>query len=356
MNPINDDSYHDIISMDENKNCLIDDDVTPLDIMSTQLSKHGITAQYQRRLHDGSTAPASKSDIDVLKAQAKLARTAQELQCLNFEEKTAWAIEMKEIANDMYSQGLIDQAIDKYSAALAASSFDEGVTSNVDSLVVPVLCNLAACCITKEQFSKALRLCDQALTLRPFCVKALLRRGLCLINLGEFELAVAGLRNALQVANNKLQKHIDVDGSHNVALTQIGSSENVKVDRTDKTTGNDLSNDDYKLVTTGLGDESELVASIDRIKSLLVRAQNRLRKQRESENQQKVALVKVFGGKGVNISQTKGFSELSTVAPSFEENNNRVEGIFSLFYLVCRYCCELFDWLISKWKKKKKKS
>lgn len=46
------------------------------------------------------------------------------------------------------------------SQALAASCFDESEHNNVDSVVVPVLCNLAACSINLEVSSYPLRESD----------------------------------------------------------------------------------------------------------------------------------------------------------------------------------------------------
>jgi hypothetical protein len=42
--------------------------------------------------------------------------------------------------------GFITEAMDKYTEALAASDFSKE-TGNVNTLVIPILCNLAACCI-----------------------------------------------------------------------------------------------------------------------------------------------------------------------------------------------------------------
>jgi tetratricopeptide (TPR) repeat protein len=50
--------------------------------------------------------------------------------------------------------------------------------NNVDTLVVPVLCNMAACCMQLKYFAKAAMFCDQALALRPLCAKALMRKGI----------------------------------------------------------------------------------------------------------------------------------------------------------------------------------
>ena len=44
------------------------------------------------------------------------------------------------------SIGFITEAMDKYTEALAASDFSKE-TGNVSTLVIPILCNLAACCI-----------------------------------------------------------------------------------------------------------------------------------------------------------------------------------------------------------------
>ena len=47
--------------------------------------------------------------------------------------------------------GFVTEAMDKYTEALAASDFSKE-TGNVDTLVLPILCNLAACCIQTGNF------------------------------------------------------------------------------------------------------------------------------------------------------------------------------------------------------------
>jgi hypothetical protein len=49
--------------------------------------------------------------------------------------------------------------------------------NNVENLVIPVLCNMAACCMQLKEWAKAAMFCDQALQLRPQCIKALMRKG-----------------------------------------------------------------------------------------------------------------------------------------------------------------------------------
>ena len=93
-----------------------------------------------------------------------MATVAKALQNLPPEERTKWGIEVKEKGNALYARKEFKEAIEVYMESLAASNFDtnnNSVSNNVDSLVVPVLCNLAACCIHMEDWNKALEFCNQ---------------------------------------------------------------------------------------------------------------------------------------------------------------------------------------------------
>lgn len=80
--------------------------------------------------------------------QSRFAVTANNLQNLNSEEKLKWALEVKKEANLLFAQKRFSEAADKYFEAVAASELEsESVSGNIDELVVPVLCNLAACSI-----------------------------------------------------------------------------------------------------------------------------------------------------------------------------------------------------------------
>jgi hypothetical protein len=46
----------------------------------------------------------------------------------------------------------------------------------IDLLQVPVLCNLAACFLQTQEYQRVVRLCSEALVVRPSCAKARLRR------------------------------------------------------------------------------------------------------------------------------------------------------------------------------------
>eukprot|EP01039_Chlorochromonas_danica_P005666 gene5666-6248_t len=149
----------------------------------------GMTVEIKRPTADGLLQPVAAQDMKLLTTRAQVASSAQLLQHLSSEEKLDWAIETKLEGNALYQEGRYEEAMGRYVQALAATNFHEGGGvgggggaggggggGNVDSLVIPVLCNLAACSMRLGQWSKAILFCDQAIALRPFCLKALYRR------------------------------------------------------------------------------------------------------------------------------------------------------------------------------------
>lgn len=207
---------------------------SPLEVMIESMNADktsGMTCQLKRRLPDGSLVDTDAKALNSLSTKSRLAYAAQNLKQMKPEDRTAWALEMKDFANALYAEQLIQEAMEKYVEALAASNFgtivpkrvppregtpaddrdvDDSVDldmknvaqandSNVDILIIPVLCNLAACCIQLKQFSKALKFADAALELRPRCGKALMRRGMVLVHLGENVSAISALKKSLDI-------------------------------------------------------------------------------------------------------------------------------------------------------------
>ena len=76
----------------------------PVDIVSEQFKNVGLNAQYKRRCKDGTLEDATEKELQVLKTQAQIANIAQQLQHVSKEEKTIWALKMKDHANELYSQ------------------------------------------------------------------------------------------------------------------------------------------------------------------------------------------------------------------------------------------------------------
>jgi len=184
---------------------------SPLEVMLASLNSGDMNVQVKRKMKDGSLADAQPSQLEGLNTKARIATAAQGLKHLPPEERTAWAIEMKDYANELYANNLIQDAMEKYVEALAASDFGKGNTAeessngtsssqdNIDVLILPILCNLSACCIQIKDFAKGLKFADQALELRPNCGKALMRRGMCLLQHGEFTRAIECLEASTKI-------------------------------------------------------------------------------------------------------------------------------------------------------------
>jgi len=187
---------------------------TPLDVMIDQLNANappGMTCQVKRRCADGSLVDASANQLSTLSTKSRVVTAAQALKDVPPTERTAWAIEMKDYANELYANHQIRDAMEKYVEALAASDFGGGenlqadvscpTSDNINVLIIPILCNLAACCIQLKEYSKSLQFSNQALKLRPNCGKALMRRGMSLLHNGEFQMAIVDLERALEISD-----------------------------------------------------------------------------------------------------------------------------------------------------------
>lgn len=172
---------------------------SPLETIVKGLSDNGVNVQLQQRLADGSMVDAKPQQLLALNTQSRVATTSQALKDLSPELKLQWALEMKEFANLLYKNNRFGEALEKYVDSLSASDFgsSESRNGNVDDLVVPVLCNMAACCLRLNEWGKCVRFCDQALALRPKCAKALMRKGIAFVNIGEYEMAISFLRSSL---------------------------------------------------------------------------------------------------------------------------------------------------------------
>ena len=79
--------------------------MTPTEIVAEQFKAAGLTAQYKRRNKDGTLEDATEKELQVLKTQSQIATVAQQLQHVSKGERTSWAVEMKDYANELYSQG-----------------------------------------------------------------------------------------------------------------------------------------------------------------------------------------------------------------------------------------------------------
>ena len=147
---------------------------SPMEVMFENMNSGPMKAEIMRKLPDGTLESASAKQLGGLSTKSRVAYATQNLKKLKPEERLAWALEMKEFANELYANNEIQSAMEKYVEALSASDFgkkaveqaeSEDVSSdvsqeaqadlgssassegNIDTLIIPCLSNLAACCI-----------------------------------------------------------------------------------------------------------------------------------------------------------------------------------------------------------------
>ena len=173
-----------------------------LDSMVKGLSENGMTVDFRRRMNDGTYENASERDLSLLSTQANIASSAHNMQSLPAAEKLIDALSVKEEGNSHFKNGDFIRANELYLQALAASDFgkqDGSDQGNVDELVIPVLTNMAACCLQTKEYVKVARFCEQALLLRPGHAKALLRSGIAFYYLKEYDKAIANLESVRSI-------------------------------------------------------------------------------------------------------------------------------------------------------------
>jgi hypothetical protein len=123
-----------------------------LEIMISEMQQHNVNVELKQKMPDGTYQHAADDTIESLSVKSKIASVAQGIHTLSKLERTAWAITTKDKANEMFEQELYKDAMEVYLQALVASDFGGNDNTsfdnnNIDTLVVPVLCNLAVCCM-----------------------------------------------------------------------------------------------------------------------------------------------------------------------------------------------------------------
>lgn len=188
------------------------------DIVFNEMQSNGVDCDIKKKDQYGNLVSVKKNELEALGTKSIIASTSKLLMKLNKREQLIWALETKDDGNQLFKRGLFSDAMSKYVEALAAADFgndnkatttkddsrvdelnDEGesihryhhvTNSNVDELIIPVLCNLAACCIELKEWRKTISFSEQALILRPTCNKALLRKGIGYLNTGDYKLSL----------------------------------------------------------------------------------------------------------------------------------------------------------------------
>ncbi|XP_060726928.1 sperm-associated antigen 1 isoform X1 [Tachysurus vachellii] len=109
--------------------------------------------------------------------------------------------------NDLYRKGQYGEAAEKYTHSITTLT-RLGVYSKDDMFVL--YCNRAACFLKMGQCSECVSDCCRALHLKPYSVKALLRRAMAFEALEMFRLAYVDYRTVQQINNSHIvQQHVN---------------------------------------------------------------------------------------------------------------------------------------------------
>ena len=257
------------------------------DIVFNEMQSNGVDCDIKKKDQYGNLVSVKKNELEALGTKSIIASTSKLLMKLNKREQLVWALETKDDGNQLFKRGLFNDAMNKYVEALAAADFgndnqstitlvdsrvdevnDEGesihhhhvINGNVNELVIPILCNLAACCIELKEWRKTISFSEQALILRPTCNKALLRKGIGCLNIGEYKISL----DCFTVVDEYIKRM--VDGT------------------TTATEGHESKAFAYELSQT----------DINRLPQLMMQARRGAQRQRKQLLQQRSSLMKAF--------------------------------------------------------------
>lgn len=177
---------------------------TGLETMVKGLSGNGMNVEFKRQMGNGEYQNATEKDLGLLNSKALIASTAMKLNGMDEDSKLNTALELKLEGNELFKAKNYEMALKTYLQALSASNFGGASESsstpstdgNVDTLIVPVLGNMAACCLQINEYVKVVKFCEQILLLRPNNFKASLRKGMGFYYLKEYDLSLESLKHA----------------------------------------------------------------------------------------------------------------------------------------------------------------
>eukprot|EP01041_Mallomonas_annulata_P014828 gene14828-31493_t len=172
-----------------------------------QMQVNGVTPEVKRQNPDGSLQSLPDNYMEYVGTKSKLASCAQTFMKLDEDDRIKVAIKIKDAANKLFSESNFKDAMDNYLQALMAfdyTSINSGDNTRIlNTLTLPLLCNLAACCNELKEYHKAIKFSDQALLLNPLSSKAHLRRGQSHMKLGDYTNAEIDFLASLSHLSNK---------------------------------------------------------------------------------------------------------------------------------------------------------
>jgi len=309
--------------------------------------------EVKRQSKDGTLQSTKPNELATLNTKARIATTAQLLKNLNGDEKLQWALQTKEEGNQLFQKKDFAAAIEKYMETLSAADFGSSLNEtletngrgNVDVLIIPILCNLAACCVELEQWQKVILFADQALKLRPTCRKAKYRQGIGYMNIGEFDKAI----DVFEELSSESQQRWNSEVLHGNSLLE---SSNLHHDQNSSVSG--------AASSMHLKDKE-----IQKLPNLLKQAKIKKRQQQQVVAKQKEALKKAFLipsfdsrslSKEVNMSMNNESFESSDKDVNISRRNDirpetTLEYIVVFIAVVVKYLYTLFMNNLIKYRK-----
>ncbi|XP_027010357.2 sperm-associated antigen 1 isoform X2 [Tachysurus fulvidraco] len=165
------------------------------DAESERVDKHPETEEQM----DGETARQAEIKVDGEIERQTERWTDGVRQCVD-------TAAVKHEGNDLYRKGQYGEAAEKYTHSITTLT-QLDVYSKDDMFVL--YCNRAACFLKMGRCSECVSDCCRALHLKPYSVKALLRRAMAFEALEKFRLAYVDYRTVQQINSHIVQQHVN---------------------------------------------------------------------------------------------------------------------------------------------------
>lgn len=259
---------------------------TGLETMVKGLSGNGMNVEFKRQMGNGEYQNATEKDLGLLNSKALIASTAMKISGMDEDSKLNTALDLKLEGNELFKTKNYELALKTYLQALSASNFG-GVSEssspsssagNVDALIVPVLGNMAACCLQINEYVKVVKFCEQILLLRPNNFKASLRKGMGFYYLKEYDLSLESLKHAQFVITESMKSNESTNSNINAQDDQ---------DIVDICPSSEISSPKSDILTLygpidRVGDEQKLNLFITKCRKDRLEEKERLKKQKLS--------------------------------------------------------------------------
>lgn len=145
--------------------------------------------------------------LDRINTSKTMAEITEFLKDFTWEERFEWMHQKKLKGNRMYNKKRFDEAIQNFSEAIMAIDFkgsEEERQRICNEIQVPCLLSMAAALKEKKEYTKALKVCDQAINSNEYYYKSYFRRGAIFQAMGEYEKALADYKKAQELCKDEV--------------------------------------------------------------------------------------------------------------------------------------------------------